>query len=46
MTMDPEGEDQTRLVVHLEIPSMAESMDPSMIEGSLARIKELIEAET
>ena len=46
MTMDPEGEDRTRLTIHLEIPSMAESMDPSMIEGSLARIKELIEAET
>lgn len=46
MTMDPEGEDRTRLTIHLEIPSMAESMDPTMIEGSLARIKELIEAET
>jgi hypothetical protein len=46
MTMESEGEDRTRLTIHLDIPSMAESMDPSMIEGSLARIKELIEAET
>lgn len=46
MTMDPEGEGGTRLTIHLEIPSMAKSMDPSMIEGSLARSKELIEAET
>jgi hypothetical protein len=46
MTVEPEGGSGTRLTFHLDIPSMAESMDPSMIEGSLDRIKALIEAET
>lgn len=44
-TTDPEGEGRTRLTFHLDV-SGVESMDPSMIEGSLRRIKELIETET
>lgn len=36
----------TRITIHLDIPAMAASMDPVMIEGSLRRMKELIEAES
>jgi len=34
------------VTVHLEIPGMHASMDPSMIEASLSKMKELIESET
>ena len=44
-TVDPVGEDATRLTFHLDLPGV-ESLDPSMIEASLRRIKELIETET
>lgn len=46
ITMGSEGENQTTVTVHLEIPGMHASMDPSMIEASLSRMKELIESET
>jgi uncharacterized protein YndB with AHSA1/START domain len=46
MTAEPEGEGRTTLTFDLDIPAMAASMDPSMIEGSLTKMKELIEAET
>src|SRR5829696_5721002 len=46
MTAEPVGEGRTIVTIHLDIPSMAASMDPSMIEGSLKKMKELIEAET
>jgi hypothetical protein len=46
MTSEPEGEGRTTLTIHLDIPAMEASMDPSMVEASLARMKELIEAET
>ena len=46
MTFEPSAEDRTKLTIELELPGTAESMDPAMIEGSLARMKELIEAET
>jgi len=45
-TFEPEGEGRTKLTIHLEIPSMEASMDPSMVEASLSKMKELIEAET
>lgn len=45
-TVEPEGEGRTKLTIHLEIPSMEASMDPSMVEASLSKMKELIEAET
>jgi hypothetical protein len=34
------------VTIHLDIPAMPASMDPSMIEASLTNMKELIEAET
>jgi uncharacterized protein YndB with AHSA1/START domain len=46
MTAEPEGEGRTTVTIHLDIPAMAASMDPSMIERSLTKMKELIEAET
>ena len=46
MTAEPEGEGHTTVTIHLDIPAMAASMDPSMVEASLTRMKELIEAET
>lgn len=36
----------TRMTIYLDVPAMEASMDPMMIEGSLRRMKELIEAET
>jgi hypothetical protein len=36
----------TRMTIYLDVPAREASMDPSMIEGSLRRMKELIEAET
>lgn len=45
-TLDPLDEGGSRLTFHLDIPAMTAPLDPSMIEGSLRRIKELIEAET
>lgn len=46
MTAEPESEGRTTLTIHLDIPGMAASMDPSMVEASLSKMKELIEAET
>jgi hypothetical protein len=46
MTAEPEGEGRTTVTIHLDLPAMAASMDPSMIEASLSKMKELIEAET
>jgi hypothetical protein len=45
MTAEPIGENRTVLTIDLVIPAMATSMDPSMVEASLAKMKELIEAE-
>jgi hypothetical protein len=45
-TMEPLDGGSTKLTFHLDIPAMEASPDPSMIEGSLRRIKELIETET
>ncbi len=46
MVVEPIGDDRTELTFYLNIPAMHESMDPSMVEASLRRIKELIESET
>lgn len=46
-TLEPLDEGaNTRMTIYLDIPAMDASMDPTMIEGSLRRMKELIEAET
>jgi hypothetical protein len=46
-TLEPvDGGSGTRMTIHLDIPAMEGSMDRVMIEGSLRRMKELIEAET
>ncbi|CAN5471602.1 hypothetical protein BH24CHL9_BH24CHL9_11670 [soil metagenome] len=44
-TLEPTETGGTLLTFRLEMPGTAASMDPSMIEASLDRIKELIEAE-
>jgi len=46
MTLQPHGAGRTLLTIELDLPGTAASMDPSMIEASLARMKELIESET
>lgn len=46
VTMEPVGEGRTHVTVRLDIPGTTASMDPSMIEASLEKVKELIEAET
>ncbi len=46
MTLEPAGDGHTRLTVHLDIPGTEATMNPSMVEGSLRRMKELIESET
>jgi uncharacterized protein YndB with AHSA1/START domain len=45
MTAEPIGQN-TVLTIDLDVPAMAASMDPSMVEASLTKMKELIEAET
>jgi uncharacterized glyoxalase superfamily protein PhnB/uncharacterized protein YndB with AHSA1/START domain len=45
MLFQPEADDRTRIIASLDIPSMAETMDPSPIQHSLHRTKELIESE-
>ena len=46
MTLDPQGDRGTTVTIHLDLPGPAASMDPRMVEASLAKMKELIEAET
>ena len=46
MTMEPSAEGGTSVTIRLELPGAAASMDPSMVEASLANMKELIEGET
>jgi hypothetical protein len=46
MTFEPEGRNGTRISGTLDIPSMAEPMDPAPIQLSMRRMKELIEAES
>jgi hypothetical protein len=44
MTFEPDGHGGTIIKGSIDIPAMAEPMDPGPIEGSLRRIKELIES--
>jgi hypothetical protein len=44
MIFEPEGQNSTRLTGTLDVPSMAEPMDPGPIQQSLRRMKELIES--
>jgi len=46
MAIEPAGEGGTTLTIELELPGADASKDPSMIEASLARMKELVEAES
>ena len=46
MRLEARGAGRTRLTIELQLPAPAASMDSSMIEASLARMKELIESET
>lgn len=46
MTLESRAAGRTTLTIELQLPGPAASMDPSMIEASLARMKELIESET
>jgi hypothetical protein len=46
MMMTPEGASRTRLAIELELPGATASMDPGMVQATLGRIKELVEAET
>jgi len=45
MTFEPEGPHGTRITGSLDVPSMAEPMDPAPFQQSLRRMKELIETE-
>jgi uncharacterized protein YndB with AHSA1/START domain len=45
MTFEPEGEEATLITADLDVPSLAEPMDPGPIQQSLRRMKELIEFE-
>jgi hypothetical protein len=45
-TFEPLDGARTLLTIHLDIPGAEATMNLSMIEGSLGRIKALIEAET
>lgn len=46
MTTEPGEHGRTIVTIHLDMPAMEASMDPTMVEASLTRMKELIEAET
>lgn len=45
-TVEPAGRGRTRLTFTLTMPESAASMAPAMIEATLVRIKELVEAES
>jgi uncharacterized protein YndB with AHSA1/START domain len=45
ITFEAQDGNQTKLVASVDIPSMAEPMDPEPIQQSMRRMKELIEAE-
>jgi uncharacterized protein YndB with AHSA1/START domain len=46
MTFEPKGQDATRILGTLDVPSMTVPMDPAPFEHSLRRMKELIESES
>jgi uncharacterized protein YndB with AHSA1/START domain len=45
MTFEPDGQSATHIAATLDIPAMPEPMDPALIQHSMRRMKELIEAE-
>jgi len=45
ITFEPQDRNRTKLIASVDIPSMAEPMDPGPIQQSLRRMKELIETE-
>ncbi len=45
ITFEPQARNRTKLIASLDIPSMAEPMDPGPIQQSLRRMKDLIEDE-
>jgi hypothetical protein len=46
MSVEPHGEGGSQLTVEIDLPGREASMDPSMVEASLAKMKQLIEGET
>ncbi|MFI7482004.1 SRPBCC family protein [Kocuria sp. M1R5S2] len=46
IVVEPAGKGRTTVTIHLNIPAMDATMDPSAVEASLRRMKELIESET
>lgn len=44
VSLEPEGQGSTKLTASIDIPAMKEPMDPSPVEESLRRMKELIES--
>lgn len=46
MTFQPHGQHATLITGTLDVPSMAEPMDPAPFEHSLRRMKELIESDS
>lgn len=46
LTVEPMDDGRTTVTAYLDVPAMQEPMDRSPIEGSLRRMKELIESET
>lgn len=46
VTIEPETDARATITMHLDIPAMEASMDPSMMQATLDRMKELIESET
>jgi hypothetical protein len=44
MTIEPDGEGSI-ITIRVDVAGVAEPMDPTPVEGSLARMKELIESE-
>ena len=46
MSLEPESAGGTTVTIQLVLPKSAPSMDPSMVEASLGKMKELIETET
>jgi uncharacterized protein YndB with AHSA1/START domain len=46
VTFEPNGQNATLITASLDIPTMAEPMDPAPIQHSLLRMKELIETDS
>jgi uncharacterized protein YndB with AHSA1/START domain len=45
MTFEPQSARATRITASLDVPSMADPMDPGPVQQSMRRMKELIESE-